>query len=129
MEKIFHRGNVPPLLFAVFILILSVIPSDLGGGPPSFYFPGMDKVIHAGMYGTFSLLVLFGLIRINHFRSKPVAINLLLIFTYSALMELLQYLFIASRSGEWRDLLANLSGILLSLFVVLLYRMIFSPKS
>jgi VanZ family protein len=129
MEKLFHRGSILPLVFALFIFILSVIPTDFGGGPPSFYFPGMDKVIHAGMYGTLALLVLYGLIKYDRFTPRQIVFNLLLVWLYSAFMELLQYLFIRSRSGEWRDMLANLAGIVLAYVLVFILRKLFISKS
>lgn len=129
MAKLFQQGIILPVLFAVFILVLSVMPTDLGGGPPSFYFPGMDKLIHAAMYGTFTMVVLLTYYRNAHIASRAPLLLMLFVWLYSGLMELVQYLFIEFRSGEWRDLIANLVGILLGALLVMLFRRLRNTKS
>jgi hypothetical protein len=59
MNKKNKRGFLLTILFAIIIMFLSLVPTDIGGGAPSFYFPGMDKVIHAIMYGVFTMLTLY----------------------------------------------------------------------
>jgi VanZ family protein len=129
MAKLFQGGIILPVLFAIFILFLSVMPTDLGGGPPSFYFPGMDKLIHAGMYGSFTMVVLLTYYRNSQLTSRAPLLLMLFVWLYSALMELVQYFFIEFRSGEWRDLIANLVGILLGALIVFVFRRLRISKS
>ena len=99
-----------------------MLPTDINGETPAFYFKGMDKFIHAIMYGTLSLLVMNGYLKKTPFRLLPVSVLLLITWAYSVLMELLQYYFVAYRSGDFRDVLANLVGIFIAFFIVVLYR-------
>ena len=57
-------------LFAIFILLLSVIPTDISGSASPFYFRGMDKLIHGMMYGLFTMLSLY-----EYFRQKPLILS------------------------------------------------------
>jgi len=112
MEKYRNKGIVFTLLIAAGIFVLSIIPPDIAGQQKSMLFPGFDKIIHAIMYGTLTFFAL------NEYRIrlKPAFLTLLLIllsvWVYSILMELIQFFFINSRSGDFLDALANLAGIL-----------------
>lgn len=92
-------------------MILSLAPTDIGGGAPSFYFPGMDKVIHAIMYGLFTVLALYEFFRHSHLNFLPFLLIMLAVFFYSILMEIMQYYLVDYRSGEVNDVLANFIGI------------------
>ncbi|MCF8346022.1 MAG: VanZ family protein [Bacteroidales bacterium] len=118
------RGIVVTILFAILILILSIIPPDISGSAPSFYFPGMDKIIHALMYGSFTVVVLHEFLKNRHYRITTIIWILSGIFVYSVLMEILQLTLIAYRSGDVWDILANLTGILSGTGLMFLFRKI-----
>jgi VanZ family protein len=103
---------------------MSILPTDLYGEQPDFYFKGMDKIIHAIMYCILSLLILNVYLKKYTLRFLP--ISLLLIFTwfYSIIMELIQYYIVEYRSGDIKDALANLTGIAMAFFIVLLVKKI-----
>lgn len=111
MNKKTKRGFLLTILFAIMIMILSLVPSDIGGGPPSFSFPGMDKVIHGIMYGLLTMLALYEFFKHSRLNFLPFLLIMLVIFFYSILMEIMQYYLVESRSGEANDVLANLIGI------------------
>ncbi len=116
------RGIVVTILFAILILILSIIPPDIKGDTPSFYFPGMDKIIHALMYGSFTIVVLHEFLKNRYFNFIKVAWILSGIFTYSILMEIVQLTLIAYRSGDVWDILANLAGILSGAVLMFIFK-------
>lgn len=113
-------GILLVILFAILILILSILPSDISKESPRFFFRGMDKIIHAMMYGAFTYLALNEFLKNFAFRKRSVLIIIVAVFSYSVLMEILQLYLVESRSGEWLDILANLTGILVGLAVILL---------
>ena len=112
-------GILLVILFAILILILSILPSDISKESPRFFFPGMDKIIHAMMYGAFTYLALNEFLKNYAVRKRSVIIIIVAVFSYSVLMEILQLYLVESRSGEWLDILANLTGILVGLAVIL----------
>lgn len=123
MDKKNRFSLVITILFALLIFVLSVIPTDINGDTPSFYFPGMDKIIHALMYGIFTVLVLNQYLQKRPFRALSLLLLLVAVFSYSVLMELVQLYIVEYRSGDWKDAAANLSGIVFaSLFVFLVKR-------
>lgn len=119
-----HKINsiIFTILFAILILILSIMPTDIHGETPSFYFVGMDKFIHGAMYGTLSMLVLNEYLKKRSLKFWPVLILILFTWAYSIFMELLQYFLIEYRSGEFKDVLANIIGILLGVGILILLR-------
>ena len=72
------------------------------------------------MYGAFTYLALNEFLKNFAFRKRSVLIIIVAVFSYSVLMEILQLYLVESRSGEWLDILANLTGILVGLAVILL---------
>ena len=113
MNKKNKRGFLLTILSAIIIMILSLAPTDISGGPPSFYFQGMDKVIHAIMYGLFTILALYEYLKHNRLNFLPVFLIMLTVLFYSILMEIMQYYLVEYRSGEVNDVLANLTGIII----------------
>jgi VanZ family protein len=118
MNKRNKRGFLLTILFAIIIMFLSLVPPDIGGGAPSFYFPGMDKIIHGMMYGIFTMLALYEFFKYRRLNFLPFLLIMLAVFFYSILMEIMQYYLIESRSGEVNDVLANLAGILFGALLI-----------
>lgn len=114
------RKNVYSALIALVILILSLTGSDTLDKVPFYYFPGVDKVIHAIMYFTFMSVVV-----LEHKLGKSGLQRLLLVSTvplsYGILMELCQWLLTTTRNGNVFDVFANYAGILVSVSVFLIY--------
>ncbi|XVX21519.1 VanZ family protein [Actinomycetota bacterium] len=73
------------------------------GGSPMF--PGADKIVHVLVFAAPALL---GLLLTR--RPAPV---LGLLALHAPVSELVQGALLAGRSGDWRDLLADLAGVLL----------------
>jgi glycopeptide antibiotics resistance protein len=119
------KAYIRSIILLVGILILSIMPSDSNNELPRFWFQGMDKIIHLGMY----FLLTLSFLR-DHYKNKQkkplitflIALGILL---FSLCMELIQHYLIYTRSGDILDALANLSGILIAL---LIYHLILRPQ-
>lgn len=116
------RGFIATIACAVLIFILSIIPSEFKGEPPIFMFKGFDKVIHALMYGSFSVLAVNEYINQGRFKWSSLFIILSIVLAYSILMEFVQYFLVDYRTGDWKDVLANLVGIISGSILILLIR-------
>ena len=77
--------------------------------PISFEY--MDKLLHLGSYAFAMILITLAHPQINRYRSVT------LLFTYSLLIEIAQ-LFAVNRYFEVADLVANLIGILLAIYLM-----------
>ncbi len=85
---------------ALAVLVLAIVPA-----PPPVFTTGWDKSNHLL---AFAVMAWLGC----HAFPKRVAITLLSLLAYGALIEVLQS-FTPTRSAEWLDLLADCLGILL----------------
>lgn len=70
----------------------------------------LDKIVHFGMYASFGFVALLER-RCNNQCNLSHMILLIAIFFMSLLIEILQATVVASRSAEWKDLLANFAGL------------------
>ncbi|MEX0982265.1 MAG: VanZ family protein [Bacteroidales bacterium] len=119
MDKKSKRGFLLTALFALFILILTVIPTGISEEAPGFFFKGMDKLIHGIMYGLLAMLSLYEYFKLKPLSYLPYFLILLGVFLYSILMEIIQHYLVAYRSCEMNDVLANLFGILIAALFIL----------
>jgi len=94
-------------LWLLAILYLSLKPQV--EMPISFEY--MDKLLHLGSYALAMILITLAYPQINRYRSVA------LLFTYSLLIEIAQ-LFAINRYFEVADLVANLIGILLAIYLM-----------
>jgi VanZ family protein len=124
MDRHARRAVVLTILFAILLLILSIIPGDMTSTPGGFYFEGMDKVMHALMYGVFALLVTNVYLAFFKLKFWPVLLLVFITWCYSIMMEILQLYLVSTRSGELLDAIANLIGIVLGTLLFIGYRKI-----
>jgi VanZ family protein len=114
------------IAWAIIILILSGIPGKYLKKIhfKSFPIPHFtDKVVHFSMYFIFTALLTFSFTAIYpKNKNKVLFFSFFIPFCYGVLMEILQkYLFIG-RSAEFFDVVANTTGIIACLVLVLIYR-------
>lgn len=104
------------MLWGVFILGGSVMPST--SLPLALErLTVSDKLLHAGVYFVFTLLMMRGLAKAGLFRWKTVVVVFLISALYGVTMEILQYKFFPGRYFETLDIFANIIGSIIALFV------------
>lgn len=95
--------TVPALAWAGLIFWLSSQPRLPA---PPFAFPGADKLAHAAAFGLLALLVLFAL----PVRSLRAALAAVVLATAYGLADEVHQAFVAGRSSDALDLLADAAG-------------------
>lgn len=99
------------IVVAILIATLSLIPASSMPESRLFEVRFFDKIVHFSMYSVFGFVSLVE----SRCREKCTSFHLMLllvIFIMSTLLEVLQATVVATRSAEWLDLAANLSGLL-----------------
>lgn len=95
-------------------MVFSLLPADNADKILFIDFPHIDKIIHFFMYLILSLILL---IDIHLYKKKPTSFYTLSVLTFilifSGIIEIIQEVFILSRSGSFYDFAANLTGIIL----------------
>lgn len=108
-------------MWAFIILILCTIKLGAVSKNPIF-FAGFDKLVHCGLFFVMAVLTGEGVIRRRgrHFFSFASAFAVLLIcLAYGGFIELIQKYLFTWRSGEWDDLFADLVGMSMGVFAIL----------
>jgi VanZ family protein len=108
------------ILWTMVILILCLIQSDK---LPVVRIANLDKYVHAFLHFVFTTLwILFFRTQIqNANRYKPLFVSFMLSVILGIVVEILQKEFTTSRAGDTFDVLANISGAAISVFLVLFY--------
>ena len=116
LKKFFFSYYRSIIVFAV-ILAASIIPASEVQMVHLFSLPNFDKLIHTGMYFTFSFVLIY-----DGFKVKPGLsrknIYLVSAFTavlYGGILEIFQSILTRSRSGDWFDFLADALGVVVAL--------------
>jgi len=99
------------VIYAVFVLVISLIPFKDTPGSGIFNFPHMDKIIHFFLYGILCFLLLWD--SRNKLRKKDYILIILLCLSFGGIIELLQ-ISQPERSGDIFDLIANFFGSLVA---------------
>lgn len=101
------------ILWTILIFVLCTMPQEKIPNP-GIRIPNLDKVVHAGLFFTASLLLIFPLECYRRFsRRKAYAYAIGLSLVYGGLLEILQQRFF-HRSGDLVDLFADLAGALIA---------------
>ncbi len=126
-KKAFFWNYPLSMLWAACILILCIMKiSDIS--PPKFNFKGLDKCVHFAFFFFFTLFIFYEGNRQPYSPISRIKLSWGLIaitILYGGGIELLQKYIFTYRSGEWLDLLADVSGGLLG---VILYNFISFKK-
>lgn len=110
------------ILWAIVVIILCTLPNNNFDKVPSY--PGMDKLVHMGMFFVFCTLLYNGVITQYKGRPSmwpPVIIVSFLGMLFAGFTELLQLYIFTYRSGDWWDLFADTVGIGMAGFAYLLF--------
>jgi VanZ family protein len=98
------------ILLAVAIVLLSLVPSSSMPSSRLFNIPYLDKLVHISMYAAIGFVALMECQCRQTCLLKHTAL-ILILFSMSAIIEVLQATVVASRAAEWYDLLANFLGL------------------
>lgn len=110
------RYYLPALLWALFILFMTLTPGKYIPPLDLWGFVNFDKVIHLGVFMVLMLLVLFAFVRHDQRRTfhLPFLLTAFLIcLSYGMLIEIIQGTLLVDRAFELTDALANAAGCLL----------------
>lgn len=108
------------LLWALVIFVLCNMHLETSGEVSWYYFDGIDKVVHAGMFFVLGILSYWGFSEQKRWKSGSRHAGwyaLLLCMLYGGLIEVLQGLVFTYRSADWIDWLFDIAGALLGLWV------------
>lgn len=83
-------------------------------GPTAMGEPGFDKIVHGS---SFALIALVGILA-----RWPAWLALGIPLVHAPISEIIQWLWIDGRAGDWRDVLADWAGVLLVGITVTLWR-------
>jgi VanZ family protein len=111
---------LPAIVWTAVILVLLL--SEASGLPKFWWlqFPFSDKLIHAGVFAIGSLLLVYAM---QTFKDTVVAISVASwALTLALSTEYYQHCCVASRTGEWADLLADVVGAALPLLLFKYWR-------
>lgn len=93
------------IVVTILILVGILMPGD---AVPSVGIPGMDKIVHFGMF--FTLTGTFYLEYLMNYKKLPKVVYVILSVGLFALLTEIMQLFASSRSYDLKDLLADMIG-------------------
>jgi glycopeptide antibiotics resistance protein len=112
----FIRHNILAILWALLILVLTLVPGDEFPDLSFWSLLTFDKAAHAFVFGVLVLLFMTGFSKQYTFpaiRYSSQKAALLVGVTYAVITEVLQYLLAGSRTADLMDIMANLIGCLI----------------
>jgi len=105
---------IPAFLWFFIILLVVSIPGSNIPKSEIFKIPHFDKLVHFSLFFVFTLLLNYGFHKQNN-NSALKRYNYTIAFVsgviYSVITEVIQHYYIAGRSGEYLDFVANIAGI------------------
>lgn len=108
------------VIWGVFVLFLIVTPINIDTDKLSrFTFPGMDKLVHTGIFFVFTVLLLFASLKNDHslrLVSFPIVLIIIVSSSFAIATELIQEYLTTSRSFELLDIFADHIGIGMAYF-------------
>lgn len=111
------------MLVALVILYLSLANAHTFDKVPVFNIPYIDKIVHFGMY--FGLMFLIIIENRKSIRSVKDLFTLSLIpLSYGIIIEILQSVLTVTRSGSFFDVIADLTGILVSIMIFIIIKLL-----
>lgn len=108
------------IVWVVFMLVLFLIPSQ--SIPGSQEMPYVDKIVHTVFFMVFTILLIFERLRYRHLKSVGTGYALivfLIVLGFAVMVECLQVIMNLGREGDIMDILFDLVGYVLGLFIVI----------
>jgi VanZ family protein len=111
---------LPAFIWAIIILYLSA--TAVPKLKIDFLLFDPDKVNHFAAYGLLSVLMGWGIWKTEKvLKLKVLLIILIISSTYGVLMEIMQYLFFPNRYFDYGDMIANILGSIIGIFIIRIY--------
>jgi VanZ family protein len=121
------KKNIFSFLIALVILFLSFTGQETFNKLNIPHIPHLDKIVHSGMYFVFTLTLIFE----NRSLLTNVK-NYLILATipifFGTLIEFLQTLLTRTRTGDFFDVCFNVVGVILAIFVWVLFKKRRNPE-
>ena len=118
------RKNLYSILVALIIMYLSMASSHTFDRVPTFNIPHFDKIVHFGMY--FSLMLVILIENRNTLKNfRQILLIGLASLSYGIIIEIMQSTLTVTRTGDFFDALADLTGIIAAIliwFLVIRYK-------
>ena len=115
------------IIISAIICFLSLKNSNSFDNLNIFYFPHMDKIVHLCMYFGFMSVLIFETFIIAKKRYSLLVLALIPFFC-GIIIEVLQGLLTTTRSASVADAIFNTLGILISVYLWLIIRLIYYEK-
>lgn len=115
---------MPPVIWAIIILFLSLTPSHEMPETNIWEFLSFDKLAHLFFYALFALQLIIAFKKQNFnsiLKHNAILLGFILNLFYGIILETLQYYMYAGRTADLIDIIANLIGAFLgvSLFFII----------
>ena len=109
----------PAIVWAIFVLVVCLMPASSVPGMGFFSRFHLDKLIHVFLYGGLSFLLVKGFTSADgRIGNGTIAFAVLATIGYGGAIELLQEIPILRRSAELGDLVADIAGAILGAVIV-----------
>ena len=113
------------VIWGIIVLFLITTPINIDANKLSrFAFPGIDKLVHTGIFFVFTVLLLFASLKNDRsFRliSIPIVLIVIISSSFAVSTELIQEYMTTYRSFEYADIFADHIGIGMAYFAYLLF--------
>uniref|UniRef100_UPI0039A5E742 VanZ family protein n=1 Tax=Ornithobacterium rhinotracheale TaxID=28251 RepID=UPI0039A5E742 len=113
--SVIHKVVFTLYLVGVLYLTLSPVDEIRPSFLETYLFSGVDKVVHAGLFITFSILLYLAFNKIG-------CLNLGLVAAVGMLIEILQHLLPTGRSFEWNDWWFDILGGVVGIILIKIYQ-------
>lgn len=90
-------------------------------GVPKLGFSFADKIAHALVYFIFTIVWFFAFYRgitTTVLKNKAIIASAVFAIIYGICVEIMQEILVANRQGDWQDVLANVTGTILAVFLI-----------
>ncbi len=114
------RYLLPAILWSLLILWVLSVPGSSFPKTPFLAIPHFDKLVHLGIFAVFTFLLGYGLSKqpARWCQKYVYTITLLLGVIYSMLTEVVQHIFLAERTGDFWDFIADVAGCLVGILIL-----------
>jgi VanZ family protein len=122
--KTFLFSYYKSLIVFLLILIASVIPASEVQKVSWISIPNFDKLIHLGMYFSFTFILIFDSFRAraDYSLRKIYVLSALTALIYGGLLEIIQGTLTKSRSADIFDFLFNTLGAVLAVVIWMIFK-------